>query len=208
MHETGDFCDNQIIFCQHDMMKFRADLRNSDQSEESRVQLAQYVFLSTVEIRMSQKTATQFKIYLLSLRLLAVIFYDQICHRHNCLGLFQLCPMPIFLRTFERCFTRFHLKQHLFETGFPRRYLIVGRFTLTSLNSENGKKNSRKMFMCDLKCARLFVRAYFFFFSFFYAHKVNFKADEMYLLLHKNSRNLISRLQRHNTAAILLSNVD
>lgn len=35
------------------MMKFRADLKNSDQSEESRVQLAQYVFLSTVEIRMS-----------------------------------------------------------------------------------------------------------------------------------------------------------
>ena len=64
------------------------------------------------------------------------------------------------------------------------------------------------MFMCDLKRARLFVRAYFFFFSFFYAHKVNFKADEMHLLLHKNSRNLISRLQRHNTAAILLSNVD
>ena len=35
------------------MMKFRADVTNSDQSEESRVELAQYVFLSTVEIRMS-----------------------------------------------------------------------------------------------------------------------------------------------------------
>lgn len=28
------------------------------------------------------------------------------------------------------------------------------------------------MFMCDLKCARLFVRAYFFFFSFFMLTKL------------------------------------
>lgn len=80
--------------------------------------------------------------------------------------------------------------------------------TLTSLNSENGKKKFKKDVHVRSKVMRVCLCVRIFFFSFFYAHKVNFKADEMYLLLHKNSRNLISRLQRHNTATILLSNVD